>query len=73
MFNIADYSKTINSRVNQLNERFAELQSNAQLIQQEMRFIELEIAGLDGQSTVIRLIESQFPVVTKENKVEENN
>lgn len=62
MFNAFDYSKKIESRIAQLNERFAELQSNMQLIGQEMKFIELELAELNGQSKVLNIIKENSPL-----------
>lgn len=55
----------------QLNERMAELQSNLQLITSEIKFIELEIAGLDGQLIALKLVKENSANKTVNNEIKD--
>jgi capsid protein len=71
VFEINNYIGKLQERNLQLNERMAELQSNLQLITSEMKFIELEIAGLDGQLTALKLVKESTASKTVSNEIKD--
>lgn len=71
MFEINNYIGKLQERNLQLNERMAELQSNLQLITSEIKFIELEIAGLDGQLIALKLVKENSANKTVNNEIKD--